>query len=59
MLTRAMVIQRKTQRPVQFELTEDTRNAVAAWIAKANLKPEPFNVELGGRGLLRSPAWQG
>lgn len=40
MLTRAIVIQRKTQRPVQFELTEDTRNAVAAWIAKANLKPE-------------------
>ncbi len=41
MLTRAMVI-RKTQRPVQFELTEDTRNAVAAWIAKANLKSEQF-----------------
>lgn len=42
MLTRAMVIQRKTQRPVQFELTEDTRNAVAAWIAKANLKSEQY-----------------
>ena len=42
MLTRAMIIQRKTQRPVQFELTEDTRNAVAAWIAKANLKSEQF-----------------
>ena len=40
MLARAIVIQRKTQRPVQFELTEDTRNAVAAWIAKANLKSE-------------------
>ena len=42
MLTRAMVIQRKTQRPVQFELTEDTRNAVAAWVAKANLKSEQY-----------------
>ncbi|TCV90414.1 phage integrase family protein [Sulfurirhabdus autotrophica] len=42
MLTRAMVIQRKTQRPVQLELTEDTRNAVAAWIAKANLKSEHY-----------------
>lgn len=42
MLTRAMVIQRKTQRPVQFELTEETRNAVAAWIAKANLKSEQY-----------------
>jgi len=42
MLARAMVIQRKTQRPVQFELTEDTGNAVAAWIAKANLKSEQY-----------------
>jgi site-specific recombinase XerC len=39
-LARAMVIQRKTQRPVQFELTEPTRTAVAAWIEKAKLKPE-------------------
>jgi len=34
-----------TQKPapaVQFELTEDTRNAVAAWIAKANLKSEQY-----------------
>ncbi|WP_018077499.1 tyrosine-type recombinase/integrase [Thiobacillus denitrificans] len=36
-LSRAMVIQRKTQRPVQFELTEPTRIAVAAWIEKAQL----------------------
>jgi len=28
MLSRAIVVQRKTQRPVQFELTEDTRSAV-------------------------------
>jgi integrase len=42
MLTRAIVIQRKTQRPVQFELTEDTRNAVVAWIAKASLKSEQY-----------------
>jgi integrase len=40
LLARAMVIQRKTQRPVQFELTEPTRTAVAAWIEKAKLKPE-------------------
>jgi len=39
-LARAMVVQRKTQRPVQFELTEPTRDAVAAWIEKAKLKPE-------------------
>lgn len=37
-----MIVQRKTQRPVQFELTEPTRTAVAACIAKANLKPEQY-----------------
>jgi integrase len=41
-LTRAMVVQRKTQRPVQFELTEPTRTAVAAWIDKANLTPVQY-----------------
>lgn len=41
-LARAMIIQRKTQRPVQFELTEPTRTAVAAWIEKAHLKPEQY-----------------
>lgn len=39
-LGRATVAQRKTQRPVQFELTEPTHTAVAAWIEKAKLKPE-------------------
>jgi site-specific recombinase XerC len=41
-LPRAMVVQRKTQRPVQFELTEPTRSAVAAWIETANLKAEDY-----------------
>jgi integrase len=39
---RAMVMQKKTQRPVQFEITEQTRDAVAAWIAVAHLRPEQF-----------------
>jgi integrase len=39
---RAMVVQRKTQRPVQFELTDPTRGAVTAWIAKADLKSEQY-----------------
>ena len=30
---RAIVMQKKTQRPVQFEITEQTRDAVGAWIA--------------------------
>ena len=37
---RAIVMQKKTQRPVQFELTEQTRDAVDAWITAAHLKPE-------------------
>ena len=41
-LPRAMVIQRKTQRPVQFELTEPTRSAVLAWIEMASLRPEHY-----------------
>ena len=39
---RAIVMQRKTQRPVQLELTEQTRDAVGAWITAARLKPEQF-----------------
>jgi integrase len=41
-LPRAMVVQRKTQRPVQFELTEPTRSAVSAWVEKANLRPQHY-----------------
>ncbi len=34
---RAMVIQQKTQQPVQFEITEQTRDALNSWISKARL----------------------
>lgn len=34
---RAMILQQKTQRPVQFEITEQTRAAIAEWIAVAHL----------------------
>ena len=37
---RAMVLQRKTQLPVRFELTKQTRDAIGAWVAKAQLQPE-------------------
>ena len=40
--SRAIVMQKKTQRPVQFEITEQTRDAVSAWIAGARLTPEQF-----------------
>ena len=41
-LPRARIIQRKTGRPVQFEITEGTRSAVEKWIAKAQLGPLDF-----------------
>ena len=41
-LQRAIVMQRKTHRPVQFEITEQTRDAVTAWITKAQLKSDQF-----------------
>jgi hypothetical protein len=41
-LPRAMVIQRKTQRSVQFELTEPTRVAVSAWLEKSQLQSDEF-----------------
>src|SRR5207302_8800369 len=42
MASRAIVMQKKTQRPVQIEITEQTRDTVAAWIAAAHLIPEQF-----------------
>ena len=39
---RAIVMQQKTQRPVQFEITVQTREAVARWIERGNLKAEDF-----------------
>src|SRR5215213_7686193 len=36
---RATVLQRKTGRPVQFEPTEQTRDAVARWIGQGGRKP--------------------
>jgi integrase len=40
--TRAIVMQHKTRRPVQFEITQATRDALQAWIKQAELKPEDF-----------------
>ena len=40
--SRAIVMQRKTQRPVQFEITEATREAVAAWTARRELRSTSF-----------------
>jgi integrase len=42
MASRALILQQKTQRPVQFEITEPTRDAVSAWIKKLELNAEDF-----------------
>jgi len=39
---RAIVMQQKTQRPVQFEITSQTQLALAAWMHQARLKNEDF-----------------
>lgn len=39
---RAIVMQQKTGRPVQFEITEQTRNSVAEWLRAADLKSDSF-----------------
>jgi site-specific recombinase XerC len=39
---RAIVMQRKTQRPVQFEITPTTREALEAWIKAKGLRGDSF-----------------
>ena len=39
---RAVTMQQKTQRPVQFEITAQTREAVASWIQFAGLRADDF-----------------
>ncbi len=38
--SRAIVMQQKTKRPVQFEITEQTRKSVRAWVELAKLQPD-------------------
>lgn len=40
--SRTMVMQQKTHRPVQFEITPLTREAVLAWIKQAKLRVEDY-----------------
>lgn len=37
---RAIVMQQKTHRPVQFEITEQTRQAMESWMREAQLRPD-------------------
>lgn len=40
--SRAMVMQQNIKRPVQFEITELTRQSVKTWIGTARLRPDAF-----------------
>ncbi len=40
--SRAIVMQQKTRRPVQFEITEQTRESLKSWIDQAKLKPDQY-----------------
>ena len=40
--SRAIVLQHKTQRPVQFEITQAARDAVQTWIKSEGLESEDF-----------------
>lgn len=37
---RAIIMQQKTQRPVQFEITEQTRQAVTDWVRRAGFRSD-------------------
>ena len=39
---RAIVVQQKTSRPVQFEITESTRTALADWISVSGLASDDY-----------------
>jgi len=41
-LPRAIVVQRKTGRPVQFEITDPTRTAVRIWLDRAGRSESPW-----------------
>ncbi|MBT3473622.1 MAG: tyrosine-type recombinase/integrase [Gammaproteobacteria bacterium] len=40
--SRAIVMQHKTQRPVQFEITKETREAIERWVNKAKLLTDHY-----------------
>ena len=40
--SRAIIMQQKTHRPVQFEITEQTRDSLEAWINQVKLKSDQY-----------------
>ena len=52
--TRAMVIQQKTRRPVQFELLEPARSSILAWLERRGGSLEDFAFQAALTGLVTS-----
>lgn len=48
---RAMVMQQKTQQPVQFEITEQTRVAISSWVHYAGLNNDDYLFKSRLRGF--------
>lgn len=48
---RAIVMQQKTGRPMQFEITEQTREAIAAWISYARRRPSSLRLVVNHSGM--------
>ena len=40
--SRTRIVQRKTGRPVQFEITDQTRQSLERWMAEADLRPPDY-----------------
>ena len=59
--SRALVLQQKTQRPVQFEITEQTRQTALDWINHARLNHWDFlfPAVLSGRPIYQRGSMQG
>lgn len=53
--SRAIVMQRKTQRPVQFEITEAARESIAAWVSRAEPRSASYLFTGRSKGCHLSP----
>ena len=58
MAARAIIMQQKTQRAVQFEITEQTREAVASWVQHARLTADDFLFPSRVRSSPHVSTWQ-
>ena len=58
MRDRATVIQKKTGRPVQFEITEQTRSSVRDWLSEFSMRSGQYLFPGRGRGQPHLSTWQ-